>query len=240
MTPPKRFISKRFWIQLGPICALAGIIGTASAQPSVSLSAGSGAPGASVNLNISFATNGTKPTGAQWILNYSSTDFSSVSVIQTSLVSSVSGEVFSCSTGASSANCLIINISSNSTFVPNGIIAVATFQISRSTPNTSSQITFSNLAATDGNGNSLGLTGTPATITINQLPPPPVVSGLSCSPGTLTPPGTSSCTVTLSAAATSSTSVALSSGSASVTAPATVTIASGASTANFTANASSA
>lgn len=176
-------------MKLAPFCILAAAVGGLWAQPVVSLSNGSGAPGASVAVNISFSSGGTKPTGAQWTLQYSSTDFSSVSVAQTSAVSSVSGEVLACPAGASSATCLIVNTGSNSVLVPDGAVAVATFHISPTTKNASSQIALSGLTATDGGGHSFGLTGAPATITINQpLPTPPPASPPPASPPPVSPP----------------------------------------------------
>jgi hypothetical protein len=176
-------------MKLAPICILAAVVGGVSAQPLVTLSGGSGAPGASVAVNISFSSAGTTPTGAQWTLKYSSTDFSSVSVAQTSAVSSVSGEVLACPAGASSATCLIVNAGSNSVPVPNGTVAVATFRISPTTKSTSSQITLSGLTATDGGGHALSLTGTPTSITINQpLPTPPPVTPPPVTPPPVTPP----------------------------------------------------
>jgi hypothetical protein len=176
-------------MKLAPICILTALVGGASAQPLVSLSGGSGAPGSSVALNISFSSGGTKPTGAQWTLKYSSTDFSSVSVAQTSAVSSVSGEVLACPASVGSATCLIVNVGSDSVLVPNGTVAVATFHVSPTTTNTSSQITLSGLTATDGGGHSFGLTGTPATITINQpLRTPPPVTPPPVTPPPVSPP----------------------------------------------------
>src|SRR5439155_26747949 len=75
------------------------------------------------------------------------------------------------------------------------------------------------------------------TLTLNAPGGPPVLSNLTCTPASLTPPGTASCTVSLSGAATGSTSVSLSSGNPSVTVPPSVTIGSGASSIGFTANA---
>src|SRR6266852_4959947 len=155
-------------MKISPIWALALAVGSASAQPSISLSGGSGAPGGTVAVSISFSSNGTQPTGAQWTLNYSSLDFSSVTIAPTSAVSSISGETLSCPAALSSATCLIINFGSNSVLVPNGTIAIATFHISSTTKNTSSQITLSDLSATAGGATSIGLTGSPTTITINQ------------------------------------------------------------------------
>ena len=150
------------------ICNLALAAGSALAQPSITLSSGSGAPGTSVSVNISFNGSSTQPTGAQWALNYSTVDFSLVSVTQTSAVSSISGETFLCPAGDGSASCIIINIGSDTVLVPNGIIAVATFRISPSTTSTSSAITLSNLTASDGGGHNLGLTGSGTIITITH------------------------------------------------------------------------
>ena len=211
-----------------------------AAQPSLTLSGGSGSPGGSVNVSMTFNANGTQATGAGWILNYSSTDFSSVTITASPTVTSVSGEVLSCSTGAGSANCLVINLSSSSVLVPNGTLAVATFHISPTTKSTSSSISLSSLSATDGGGKSLGLSGSGASVTINQPIPPPALSGLTCVPNTLTPPGSSTCTVSLAGAATSSMSVSLSSGNPAVTVPVSATIGTGTTSTTFTANAAAA
>ncbi len=70
--------------------------------------------------------------------------------------------------------------------------------------------------------------------------PVPVLSGLSCSSGSMTGAGTDSCTVTLNtAAASSGFTVSLASNNSAVTVPATVTVASGSATASFTATVSS-
>jgi len=64
---------------------------------------------------------------------------------------------------------------------------------------------------------------------------PATVSGVSCTPSTLNPAGSSACTVTLNQAASSSVTVGLSSSTTALAVPASVGIASGASTAGFTA-----
>ena len=72
-----------------------------------------------------------------------------------------------------------------------------------------------------------------ATISLAAAAP---LSGLSCSPPTVTAPGTSTCTVTLTAAASSAASVTLASNNANVTVPASVNIGAGLSSAAFTAS----
>jgi hypothetical protein len=69
--------------------------------------------------------------------------------------------------------------------------------------------------------------------------PVPVLSGLSCSSGSMTGAGTDGCTVTLSAAAASGGfTVNLASNNTAVTVPASVTVAAGSTTASFTATVS--
>jgi hypothetical protein len=150
------------------ICVLALAAGGAWAQtPSLSLSGGSGIPGSKVAVAINFAANGAAVTALQWTLNYSTTDFSSVAVAA-SATASAAGDVLSCQPGPGQAICLMVDLTSSTVLVPNGQIAVATFEISASTTHSSSTISLSGLSASSGGAVSLGLKGTGATITITQ------------------------------------------------------------------------
>src|SRR5712692_7737253 len=186
MTQPKPAMCRRLWVRALLTCVSLAIVTQASAQTaSLTLSAGSGSPGGSVALNLPFHSNGSQATGIQWTLDYSSTDFSSVSVAATPLATGA-GEVLSCNSLSDHTNCLMINLGSNSVVVPDGVIAVATFHIASGTTNTSSQITITNLSATNAGGTALALTGTGATVTINQ-PVGPVLSSLTCAPASFPP-----------------------------------------------------
>lgn len=238
MMKPGRLTCKLILSKLLLLCATVAALDNALAQgPSLALASGSGAPGGSVALNLNFQANGTQPTGIQWVLSFSSTDISSVTVAATSTATSV-GEALSCSTAAGHVNCLMINLASNTVVVPNGTIAIATFHISPTTTSTASQISLTNLAASDGNGSSLSLSGTGGQITINQPPPVTSLSNLSCTPASIATPGTATCTVSLTAAAATNTTVALSSNSSYAAVPPSVVVPSGMSSATFTANAS--
>lgn len=149
------------------ICVLALAGSGAWAQSSLSLTGGSGAPGSKVAVAINFAGNGAAVTAIQWTLNYSTTDFSSVAVA-VSAAATTAGDVLSCQTGSGQAACLMIDLTSSTVLVPDGQIAVATFQISASTTHTSSAISLTGLSAASGNGMPLSLTGTGITITITQ------------------------------------------------------------------------
>jgi hypothetical protein len=150
------------------ICVFAVAGSCAWAQPSLSLSGGSGLPGSKVAVAINFAGNGAAVTGIQFTMNYSATDFSSVAVA-VSATATAAGEKLLChQTGSGQEDCLMLDITSNTVLVPDGQVAVATFQISASTTNTSSAISLSGLSASNGGAVPLDLTGTGTTITITQ------------------------------------------------------------------------
>jgi hypothetical protein len=153
------------------ICALVVTVGGACSAwaqtPSLSLSGGSGAPGANVSVVVSFVSNGAPATGLQWTMNYSTGDFSSVTTAA-SATATASGEVLSCSKGVGQVTCLMINLGSSAAHVPSGQIAVATFQISATTRSRSSAVELSGLSASSGVATSLGLTGIGSTITITS------------------------------------------------------------------------
>jgi hypothetical protein len=122
------------------ICLLAVAGDRAWAQtPSLSLSGGSGARGGNVSVAISFVPNGAPATGVQWTMNYSTGDFSSVTVVE-SATATAEGDMLSCSKAPGQVTCLILNLVSHAVLVPSGQIAVATFQISATTRSSSSAI----------------------------------------------------------------------------------------------------
>jgi len=81
--------------------------------------------------------------------------------------------------------------------------------------------------------------GASVATTVTVQAPAVQLSSLSCTPTTVTTPGTANCTVTLNASATATTTIALASSSGSVSVPASVSVGSGGTSAAFTANASS-
>ncbi len=99
------------------ICVLAVAGGGAWAQtPSLSLSGGSGAPGGNVSVAISFVPNGAPATGVQWTMNYSTGDFSSVTVVE-SATATAGGDMLSCSKAPGQVTCLILNLVSRAVLV---------------------------------------------------------------------------------------------------------------------------
>jgi hypothetical protein len=204
---------------------------------SLSLSSGSGAPGANVTLSVVFQSNGTLPAAMQWDLTYSSSDLipAAGTFYTTGAAASSAGKSVTCRlVSPGDVRCLAFGM--NTTAIASGGIATITFQIA-STTDTSVPVSLVNMAAADAGGNPVPVVGTGGTVTINQ-PAPPVLLSLTCTPTTLAAPGTTSCTATLSSNTTSSAAVALVSGTPRlVTVPSSVNVPSGSSSAGFIVNA---
>ena len=184
----------------------------------LSLSTASGAPGANVTLDISLTPGtGTQSAAVQWDLTYSTTDLSLVSGTYdtTGSAGSGAGKAVDCNAISSSdVRCIVSGL--NTTSIGNGVIASITFKIAAGTSDTSTLVSMTGAAASDGSGNALALSGSGATVNINQ-PSLPVLSTLNCTPGTITTPGPSTCTATLSSAAPHTMTINLSSNVAAAT-----------------------
>ena len=236
MTAMKRVLCKGTWsvsVIIGVLAAPAACTQLPSA--SLSLSGASGAPGATVTLGVSLnPSSGTAPASVQWDLIYSTSDLSLVTGTYAAdgTAGTAAGKLLVCNViSAGDVRCIVSGI--NTTAIGNGILATLTFKIAAGTTDTSTGVWLMNPAASDSSANALGLTGNGATVTINQ-PVAPVLSTLNCSPASVTPPATSTCTVSLSSAASSSTTINLSSGAVAGTVPPSVVITSGLSSTTFT------
>jgi uncharacterized protein (TIGR03437 family) len=208
---------------------VAGGWNIAYAESTLSISSSSGIVGGTVSLGISLNTDSpSKITGLQWTLDYSTTDFSDVSVSVGSAASGA-GKSVQCNGG----NCMIIGFNANT--VPSGTVATAVFTISSATPNTSSTITISAPSAVAADGGGIPISGGSGSVVIQR---PTSLNSLGCSPGTVAASGTVVCTVSLTAAApTGGVSVALSSSDGALSVPASVTVTAGSSAAAFSATA---
>jgi hypothetical protein len=235
MTENKRVINRCGWTKVIFIGFFSAFVASATVQtPSLSLTGASGTPGATITLSVNLSPGaGTLAASVQWDLTYNSNDL--ILVAPTYATGSAASEVAKLadcnSISATDIRCIISGL--NQTAIENGTVATISFEISPSTTDTSTLVSLVSAAASDGNANSLSITDGGATVTINQ-PVVPVLSGLSCTPSTVTPPTTSTCTVTLSGAASGTTTINLSSDLAAATVPASVNITTGLSSANFT------
>ena len=215
--------------------AIAAILTSACAfgQITMSLSGGSGSPGAGVVLNLSMSDPSvTLPASLQWAMTYSTTDFSAISVVASS-AATAAGKTISCNNVAGTSTCVLYGI--NETPISSGVVATITLTISASTPDTSSNLQLTSGMASSGTGGLISSTNSGSTVTIAQLTV--ALTGVSCSPAAVTGGQSSTCTVTLSSNVASGTfTVGLSDNSASLVAvPASVIVPLNSSTVTFTA-----
>src|SRR5579863_371676 len=167
MMRPKQRMCRRLSIwPLFIFLAIAAETRALAGTPSISLAAGSGAPGAQITLTVSLATNGTLPAAVQWDLIYTSTDLGPAggTFYATGAAATAAGKQASCNTVfPGDVRCIVAGL--NSTTISDGVLATLTFQISSTTANSSSQITFSGLTGTDASANPITVNGTGATVT---------------------------------------------------------------------------
>ena len=227
-------VYRQSWLNVFFLFIAAGATNRVVAQTgALALSSGSGAPGASVTLNLTYQANGTLPAAMEWDLTYPSADLSPAAgtfyTIGTA-ASAASKSVICALISPGDIRCIVSGL--DTTAIASGGIAAITFQIA-STTDTSASVSLVNVAASDGNANLLPISGTSGTVTINQATLP-VPTNLTCSPSSLTAPATATCSLTLNVAPGSNTGVVLSSSSSSAVVPPLVTVNSGSATANFT------
>ncbi len=206
----------------------------------LSLSSGTGAPGASLALSVSLQTHGTLPAALQWDLIYPSGDLSVAAgtYYTTGAAASAAGKSVICQlVGPGDVRCLVTGL--DITPIGAGALAGITFQIANTT-DVSAPVNLTAVVASDATGTALPFTGTGGAVTITQAgpPPPTPLVSLSCAPVSLTPPAAASCTAALSANTTTATAVTLVSASPTlVTVPSAVTIPAGYNNAAFSASA---
>lgn len=202
-------------------------------QITMSLSAGSGSPGAAVVLNLSMSDpNNTQPSGLQWVMTYSTVDFSGVAVAAGASATAAS-KTLSCNNVAGTSTCVLYGM--NETPIASGVVATVTLTVSATTPDTSSNVQLSSGMASSGTGGLITSTNTGSTVTIVQ--PTVGLSGVSCSPASVTGGQSSTCSVTLTSNAISGAfAVTIANGNTSLVAvPTSVSVPVGSNSATFTA-----
>ena len=196
----------------------------------LSVGSGSGSPGTTVSIPVTLANSGgALPTGLQWTFNYPS-GITGVTVVE-GVAATNASKLLSCSGNA----CLVFGV--NTTPISNGVVATATFQLSASASGTI-PISLTGVVAAAADSSSIPASGVAGSIVVSAPPPTTSLSTVGCTAGSISTPGSTSCTVTLTAAAPGGGfQVNLSSNNASLTVPTSVTVASGQTTASFTATA---
>jgi trimeric autotransporter adhesin len=201
-------------------------------QVSLSLATASAPAGSTVTVGMSLeSSGGALPSALQWTLSYPSV--LSLVTVDAGSSSTSAGKSVTCATSGDSATCVLFGL--NTTAIGNGQLAAVTFLIAPSASGTAS-VAVANVVASNPSGSSIPASAAGGAITILQPPPPATLDGLTCSPTSVSAPGSSSCTVTLTGNAPSGgLAVALSSTNSNVTLPASVTVPAGAASAGFTA-----
>jgi hypothetical protein len=200
-----------------------------SAQMSLGLSSVTANPGSSVNLQVSLSGSGNAPAALQWTLSYAAGQISAVGVTA-GAASTQAGKNIQCAPATGSLTCLVTGL--NTTGVAAGVVANIQLMLAPDAATTS--LGLMNPVAVGATGSALSLSATGGVVTV------PAVSSVVCSPGTLGAGGTSTCTAAISQPAPAGgTPVTLASNNALLTVPASVTVSQGASTATFSATASS-
>ena len=141
-----------------------GFWSQASGQVAISLAAGSGTPGSTINLNISVTTTGALPASLQWTMTYASGNLSSI-VVTPGSAATAAGKVVSCA-GVGTITCILFGI--NTATISNGVVAVAAVTVAPGNVSNSSPIGLSGVVASDASGISLSANGTGNTVTVVQ------------------------------------------------------------------------
>jgi hypothetical protein len=204
------------------------------AQVSLGLSS-SGVQSGVLALNIVLSSpTGSEPAALQWTLAYPTASVTQA-VVRAGPQATAAAKSLTCTAGSGSQTCVLYGL--NLSKILNGTVATATLQLSATTTGTPSGIQFTNV---------LGASAAATAVTISTssvIQVVPVIRSLLCSPTSITAPASASCTLTLSAAAPAS-GVVVSLGAAATgitfSTPASVTVASGQTTAVFAVSVSAA
>ena len=203
---------------------------------SVALSIGTGStlPGSTVSIPVSLTSlSGAQETGVQWQLDYPAAAISNISVSAGSAALNA-GKTVTCAPLPGRLTCVLFGLNQNT--LADGVVANLAVTASPTAAPGPIALTPSGLVTTDAGGRSIAGSATAGTLVISAPAIQPTLTGLTCSPSTVTAPASVSCTLTLSpAAGAGGLAVQLSSNNGNVTVPLSVTVPSGGSSAGFTA-----
>ena len=194
----------------------------------LSVGSGSGTPGSAVVVPITLTSlGGAQAAGLQWSLSYPS---------------DITGATFTVGIAATNASktiacngntCFVYGV--NSTPISNGIVATVTLQISQNPSLLTIPVQIIGVVAATLAADSISASGLPGTI---SLPPVPTLSGVACSPTTVSTPGSTQCTASLtSSAQAGGLVVSLSSNNGNLSVPSSVAVNAGQTATSFTATA---
>src|SRR5579871_734288 len=173
-------------------------VGTTYAQVGLTMASGAGAPGSAVVLNLTLADNSAAPASIQWAMSYSTTDFSSMSVV-VGAQGTAASKSLTCNNTAGNSSCVLWGLNNNT--ISSGVIATVTLTISPSTLSTASSVSLLSSTASSAAGSTITSSNSSGVVTINQVSS--TLSSVSCAPSTVIGGISSICTVTLTSVATS-------------------------------------
>src|ERR1039458_8058893 len=195
------------------------------AQTSLALSSAIATPGGTAALNLSLSSPPSSPLVAvQWTFNYPAASVASLTAVAGPALSSV-GKTLSCAGGVNSYTCVASGLNSNT--ISDGVVATLSVTLSGSS---GVPVTISNSLGASLTGDAIAVTGTGGTVSVAA-----VISSIACSPGSLAPSASSTCTVILSGSGEGI--IGLSSSSTNLTVPASLTIPAGSGSGTFLATA---
>ncbi len=144
------------------------MVSCASAQAVLGLTTASGAPGATVSLNLTFDPGQSVVAGLQWTLNYSLADIAAIHVAA-GPGSTSANQTLQCLGQAGALQCLMVSFMG--TAVPSGVVAVVTLELSHATRDGAAAIGLSGAlaAARDGSALPVQTHGSVLPITGNAL-----------------------------------------------------------------------
>ncbi len=200
-------------------------------QLALALASGGVAAGGSVTLNLSLAATTSPASSIQWTLTYTTADIVAVNVTPGS---SLGSKQLECASKTGMTTCVAAALS-DSPF-SSGTLANVTLQTSPTPLTSVIPIGFSTVVAAGADGSAISGAGTGGQITVaNSVS----LNGLSCTPGSVTTPGSAACVIMLNGAAQSQGfPVMLSSSASSLSVPASVNATAGNTSVSFTAKAS--
>jgi hypothetical protein len=82
--------------------------------------------------------------------------------------------------------CIAFGVNTN--IIGDGTLATATFNIASAAPDPSASLQVTGVVTSDANGYGIPSSGSGGTISINQPPPSPTLSSVSCIPASVTAP----------------------------------------------------
>ena len=216
--------NRSFILLIGLLLPLSNLL---HAQSSLALSSASVAPGGATALNLSLSSDpSNKPAALEWTFSYPTASVATLKV-NAGPALSAAGKSVSCAAGANSYTCVAWGLNSNP--ISDGVVATLSLTLSGSN---GLPVAIDNSLGASLAGDEIAVTGTGGVVSVTAVTG---ITSLTCTPASLAPNASSTCTVTLNGPGGGI--VGLSSSTANLTVPASLTIPTGSLSGTFTATA---